>query len=105
MINTNNCTSPPTVEEFLVPPKWIPFETKAAYRRHKAWWLVESSQKNVSGVSDLYRTGVTIKGLFVTVTSSKFNSGRVVSPGRVSSRSGRNFQKQNSFQNYKFRIR
>ncbi|XP_055816492.1 UDP-glycosyltransferase 91D2-like [Solanum dulcamara] len=62
MINTNNCTSPPKLEEFLVPPKWIPFETKVAYRRHEAWWMVESSQKNVSGASDLYRNGVTIEG-------------------------------------------
>ncbi|XP_059307391.1 UDP-glycosyltransferase 91D2-like [Lycium ferocissimum] len=63
MINTNYCTSPPKLEDFLVPPKWIPFETKAAYRRHEARWMVGSSQKNVSGVSDLYRTGITIKGL------------------------------------------
>ncbi|KAH0775592.1 hypothetical protein KY290_007003 [Solanum tuberosum] len=63
MINTNNCTSPPKLEDFLVPPKWIPFETKAAYRLHEARWMVGSSQKNVSGVSDMYRIGVTIKGL------------------------------------------
>ncbi|XP_059307392.1 putative UDP-rhamnose:rhamnosyltransferase 1 [Lycium ferocissimum] len=62
MINTNNC-SPPTLEEFLVPPKWIPFETKAAYRSHEARWMVGSSQKNVSGVSDLYRNGVTLIGV------------------------------------------
>ncbi|KAG5574534.1 hypothetical protein H5410_054668 [Solanum commersonii] len=63
MINTNNCTSPPKLEDFLIPPKWIPFETKAAYRLHEARWMVGSSQKNVSGVSDLYRIGVTIRGL------------------------------------------
>ncbi|KAL3355307.1 hypothetical protein AABB24_019400 [Solanum stoloniferum] len=62
MINTNNCTSPPKLEDFLVPPKWIPFETKAAYRLHEARWMVGSSQKNVSGVSDVYRCGVTIRG-------------------------------------------
>ncbi|WMV53261.1 hypothetical protein MTR67_046646 [Solanum verrucosum] len=62
MINTNNCTSPPKLEDFLVPPKWIPFETKAAYRLHEAQWMVGSSQKNVSGVSDVYRCGVTIRG-------------------------------------------
>ncbi|KAH0714149.1 hypothetical protein KY284_007054 [Solanum tuberosum] len=62
MINTNNCTSPPKLEDFLVPPKWVPFETKAAYRLHEARWMVESSQKNVSGVSDMYRNGVTIEG-------------------------------------------
>ncbi|WMV53260.1 hypothetical protein MTR67_046645 [Solanum verrucosum] len=62
MINTNNCTSPPKLEDFLVPPKRIPFETKAAYRLHEARWMVKSSQKNVSGVSDMYRNGVTIEG-------------------------------------------
>ncbi|XP_016549607.2 putative UDP-rhamnose:rhamnosyltransferase 1 [Capsicum annuum] len=66
MIYTNN-TSPPKLEDCLVPPKWIPFETKAAYRRHEAQWLVESSKKNVSGVSDMYRLGVTTKGLDATI--------------------------------------
>nr|UHH90557.1 UDP-glycosyltransferase [Nicotiana benthamiana] len=61
MVNTN-AGPPPTVEDFLVPPKWIPFETKTAYRRHEARWMVESSQKNISGVSDLYRNGVTMIG-------------------------------------------
>ncbi|CAN4114821.1 unnamed protein product [Withania somnifera] len=64
MINTNNKnTSPPKLEDFLVPPKWVPFETKAAYRRHEAQWMVRSSQNNVSSVSDLYRNGVTTRGL------------------------------------------
>lgn len=63
MINTNICTSLPTLEELLVPPRWVPFETKAAYRRHEARWLVGSSQKNVSGVSDIHRLGITIQGL------------------------------------------
>ncbi|KAJ8543989.1 hypothetical protein K7X08_025607 [Anisodus acutangulus] len=62
MINTNNC-SPPKLEDFLVPPKWIPFETKAVYRRHDARWMVGSSHKNVSGVSDIYRNGVTLIGV------------------------------------------
>ncbi|XP_009800982.1 UDP-glycosyltransferase 91D2-like [Nicotiana tabacum] len=66
MVNTNSGT-PPTVEDFLVPPKWIPFETKAAYRRHEARWMVGSSQKNVSGVSDLYRNGVTMTGADATI--------------------------------------
>ncbi|KAJ8541995.1 hypothetical protein K7X08_016861 [Anisodus acutangulus] len=56
-----------TPEEFMVPPKWIPFETKAAFRRHEAKWIVDVMQKNVSGVSDLYRTGATIKGVDVII--------------------------------------
>ncbi|KAG5574699.1 hypothetical protein H5410_054833 [Solanum commersonii] len=44
MINTNNCTSPPKLEDFLIPPKWIPFETKYV-RLHEARWMVGSSQR------------------------------------------------------------
>ncbi|CAA2987781.1 UDP-rhamnose:rhamnosyltransferase 1 [Olea europaea subsp. europaea] len=44
-------------EDFTIPPKWIKFETKAAYRRYEANWIVGATQKNESGVTDLYRTG------------------------------------------------
>ncbi|XP_069147304.1 LOW QUALITY PROTEIN: putative UDP-rhamnose:rhamnosyltransferase 1 [Solanum lycopersicum] len=47
---------------FFGSTKMDPFETKATYRLHEARWMVESSQKNVSGVSDMYRNGVTIEG-------------------------------------------
>ncbi|XP_060213151.1 putative UDP-rhamnose:rhamnosyltransferase 1 [Lycium barbarum] len=67
MMLTGSTNPPPTPEEFMVPAKWIPFETKAAFRRHEAKWIVDAMQKNVSGVSDLYRTGATIKDADVII--------------------------------------
>ncbi|XP_022879673.1 putative UDP-rhamnose:rhamnosyltransferase 1 [Olea europaea var. sylvestris] len=49
-------------EEFMIPPKWVRFETKVAYRRYEANWIVASNQKNDSGVSDIYRGGNVIHG-------------------------------------------
>ncbi|KAL3524958.1 hypothetical protein ACH5RR_013330 [Cinchona calisaya] len=49
-------------EDFIVPPKWIPFETKMAFKLHEAYWAVGASNKNESGVSDVYRAGMVIKG-------------------------------------------
>ncbi|KAL3838663.1 hypothetical protein ACJIZ3_023254 [Penstemon smallii] len=49
-------------EDFMVPPKWIKFETKLAYRRYEANWILGASQKNDSGFSDFYRTGKVIDG-------------------------------------------
>lgn len=51
----------------MVPPKWIPFQTKMAFHRHEAKWIVEAGQKNVSGVSDLYHTRATIKDVDVII--------------------------------------
>ncbi|PIN18051.1 UDP-glucuronosyl and UDP-glucosyl transferase [Handroanthus impetiginosus] len=42
-------------EDFMVPPKWIKFETKRAYRRFEADWIVRASQNEESGFSDFYR--------------------------------------------------
>ncbi|PIM99282.1 UDP-glucuronosyl and UDP-glucosyl transferase [Handroanthus impetiginosus] len=44
-------------EDFMVPPKWIKFETKRAYRRFEADWIVRASQNEESGFSDFYRGG------------------------------------------------
>ncbi|PIM96975.1 UDP-glucuronosyl and UDP-glucosyl transferase [Handroanthus impetiginosus] len=44
-------------EDFMVPPKWVKFETKVAYRRFEADWIVGSSQNEDSGFSDFYRVG------------------------------------------------
>ncbi|KAI3747562.1 hypothetical protein L6452_10057 [Arctium lappa] len=52
-----------TVEDFMVPPKWIPFPTKVCYRKHEVNWMLDSSSSlNYSGVSDLYRTGLIYQG-------------------------------------------
>ncbi|KAI3451242.1 hypothetical protein Pfo_007907 [Paulownia fortunei] len=49
-------------EDFMVPPKWVKFDTKVAYRRFEANWIVGSGQKNDSGFSDFYRGGNVIIG-------------------------------------------
>ncbi|KAG8383622.1 hypothetical protein BUALT_Bualt04G0033200 [Buddleja alternifolia] len=49
-------------EDFMVPPKWVKFETKVAYRRFEANWMVGAGQKNDSGFTDFYRQGKVIEG-------------------------------------------
>ncbi|KAK6136968.1 hypothetical protein DH2020_029289 [Rehmannia glutinosa] len=49
-------------ENFMVPPKWVKFETKVAYRRFEAKWIVRSGQSTESGFSDFYRGGKVIDG-------------------------------------------
>ncbi|KAK6150334.1 hypothetical protein DH2020_015266 [Rehmannia glutinosa] len=49
-------------EDFMVPPKWVKFETKVAYRRFEANWIVGSGQNTESGFSDFYRGGKVIVG-------------------------------------------
>ncbi|CAA2967817.1 UDP-rhamnose:rhamnosyltransferase 1 [Olea europaea subsp. europaea] len=51
-----------SAEDFMIPPKWVPFETKLAYRRYEANWLVRATQTNDSGFSDSYRGGKVIDG-------------------------------------------
>ncbi|KAL7612502.1 hypothetical protein Lser_V15G06939 [Lactuca serriola] len=51
-----------SVEDFLTPPKWVPFPSKICYRRHEADWMVDSSSPNASGVSDVYRSGMIFMG-------------------------------------------
>ncbi|XP_027100473.1 UDP-glycosyltransferase 91D1-like [Coffea arabica] len=56
-------TDPRTkVEDFTVPPKWIPFESKVAFKLHESRWMLESRNLDGSGVSDLYRLGSVVKG-------------------------------------------
>ncbi|KAL2504496.1 UDP-glycosyltransferase 91A1 [Abeliophyllum distichum] len=49
-------------EEFMIPPKWVRFETKVAYRRYEANSIVAATQKNDSGFSDFYRSGKVMDG-------------------------------------------
>ncbi|CAA3011891.1 UDP-rhamnose:rhamnosyltransferase 1 [Olea europaea subsp. europaea] len=50
------------VEDFMIPPKWVRFKTKVAYRRYEARWFVGSTQKNDSEFSDAYVNGKIIDG-------------------------------------------
>lgn len=61
MINGYDPRSEP--EHFTVPPKWVTFPTKLAFRLHDAKkWISFANQQNVSGVSDFYRCGLVIQG-------------------------------------------
>ncbi|XP_059453952.1 putative UDP-rhamnose:rhamnosyltransferase 1 [Corylus avellana] len=42
-------------KDFTVPPKWVPFPTKIAYRLFEAKKIFESFEENASGVSDWFR--------------------------------------------------
>ncbi|KAJ0468823.1 putative soyasaponin III rhamnosyltransferase [Helianthus annuus] len=49
-------------EDFLTPPKWVPFPSKLCYRKHEANWLIGGLSVNASGVSDTYRSEMVLKG-------------------------------------------
>ncbi|KAG9149620.1 hypothetical protein Leryth_023247 [Lithospermum erythrorhizon] len=40
-------------EDFTVPPKWITFETKLAYKLFETGWIIAAGQANETGVSDI----------------------------------------------------
>ncbi|KAL2527987.1 UDP-glycosyltransferase 91A1 [Forsythia ovata] len=49
-------------EDFMIPPKWVRFETKVVYRRYEANRIFRSAHRKDSGFSDFYRTGKVIDG-------------------------------------------
>lgn len=49
-------------EDFMVPPKWVEFDTRVAYRRYEANWIVGSVHGTESGYSDSYRAGTVSEG-------------------------------------------
>nr|ADJ67198.1 hypothetical protein [Jatropha curcas] len=55
MINGDDERTRP--EDFTVPPKWVPFPSKVAYRIHEAKRAFEHFEVNDSGLSDMYRLG------------------------------------------------
>jgi UDP-glucoronosyl and UDP-glucosyl transferase len=40
-----------TLEDFTVPPSWIPFPSNLAYRPHEAWWVLKGTKPNESDIS------------------------------------------------------
>ncbi|KAI6694963.1 hypothetical protein NL676_022673 [Syzygium grande] len=46
-----------TPEDFTVPPKWVPFPTKVAFRQFEIKKIFDVVTGNASGVTDLYRMG------------------------------------------------
>ncbi|KAF7811656.1 UDP-glycosyltransferase 91A1-like [Senna tora] len=58
-------------EDLTVPPPWIPFPTAVAYHRHDVNGVMQIQLENDSGVSDGYRTGMSIRNCdVVTIRSS-----------------------------------
>ncbi|KAI3798686.1 hypothetical protein L1987_33964 [Smallanthus sonchifolius] len=52
-----------TAEDFLTPPKWVPFPSKLYYLKHEANLIFAGNfSLNASGVSDVYRLGMVLKG-------------------------------------------
>ncbi|CAI9111430.1 OLC1v1011651C1 [Oldenlandia corymbosa var. corymbosa] len=55
------------VEDFIVPPKWVPFESKVAFKIHEAHWVMGAVKENESGASDTYRVGMISKNSDVII--------------------------------------
>jgi hypothetical protein len=54
---------PPTKpEHLLVPPKWVPFPTKIAFRLFEAKKIFDNYEENASGVTDMFRFMTVIQG-------------------------------------------
>ncbi|XP_073149149.1 UDP-glycosyltransferase 91C1-like [Henckelia pumila] len=49
-----------TAEDYMSPPKWVPFHTKVSYKYHEAKLICLAGEKNASGFSDAYRSGIGI---------------------------------------------
>ncbi|KAI3794437.1 hypothetical protein L1987_37069 [Smallanthus sonchifolius] len=61
MINSSDYRT--TAEDFMTPPKWVTFPTKLCYLKQEANSIfVGNFSVNDSGVSDVYRLGMVLKG-------------------------------------------
>ncbi|KDP29779.1 hypothetical protein JCGZ_18714 [Jatropha curcas] len=70
MINGDDERTRP--EDFTVPPKWVPFPSKVAYRIHEAKRAFEHFEVNDSGLSDMYRLGTVMAAVDVLAVRSCF---------------------------------
>ncbi|CAI9115205.1 OLC1v1016045C1 [Oldenlandia corymbosa var. corymbosa] len=50
------------LEDFTVPPPWVPFETKVAFKLHESKWMLSCHHEDGSGVSDIQRSGSSASG-------------------------------------------
>ncbi|KAK1587562.1 hypothetical protein Q3G72_014226 [Acer saccharum] len=57
-------------EDFTVPPKWVPFPSNVAYRYFEIKNIFDSVTGDVSGVTDLFRFGSSIKDCDVVAVRS-----------------------------------
>ncbi|XP_052197174.1 putative UDP-rhamnose:rhamnosyltransferase 1 [Diospyros lotus] len=51
-----------TPEDFIVPPKWVPFPSTVAYRLHEIKRMHNTVDEKISGVSDWFRFGAAAIG-------------------------------------------
>ncbi|KDP29791.1 hypothetical protein JCGZ_18726 [Jatropha curcas] len=70
MINGDDLRTQP--EDFTVPPKWVPFPSKVAFRLHEAKKALSHVQVNDSGCSDMFRLGSVMAGCDVIAIRSCF---------------------------------
>lgn len=49
-------------EDYMVPPRWVGFETLVAYRRYEANVILRLGKVGESGISDLHRTSKVVMG-------------------------------------------
>ncbi|KAJ6900073.1 hypothetical protein NC652_026270 [Populus alba x Populus x berolinensis] len=57
-------------QHFTVPPKWVPFPSKVAFRIHEAKRFFDHTEVNSSGVSDSFRSGSVLAGCDVIAVRS-----------------------------------
>ncbi|XP_044480648.1 putative UDP-rhamnose:rhamnosyltransferase 1 isoform X1 [Mangifera indica] len=58
------------LEDFTVPPPWVPFKTNVAFRLHEAKKIFDLYEMNDSGVTDMVRAGSVIDGCDVIAVRS-----------------------------------
>ncbi|KAI9111435.1 hypothetical protein K1719_017125 [Acacia pycnantha] len=61
-----------TLQDYLVPPPWVPFPTTVAFRYFEIMRNADSLSDDNSGVSDLYRCGTSIQNCDVVLIRSCF---------------------------------
>ncbi|XP_058179636.1 putative UDP-rhamnose:rhamnosyltransferase 1 [Rhododendron vialii] len=56
------------LEDYMVPPKWVPSNSNLAHRYYEIKWIVEGAQNITADVLDTYRLGSAIIGCEVLAT-------------------------------------
>ncbi|GJQ96207.1 UDP-glycosyltransferase 91D1-like protein [Tanacetum coccineum] len=59
---TNVSDERKTLEDFLTPPKWIPFPSNLCFHKREATWMLGSGSDDASGVSYAYHSRMILKG-------------------------------------------
>ncbi|KAF9674553.1 hypothetical protein SADUNF_Sadunf10G0139000 [Salix dunnii] len=60
MLNGDDPRTDP--QHFTVPPKWVTFPSKVAFRIHEAKWFLDLIEVNSSGVTNRFRAGSVLAG-------------------------------------------